>query len=184
MMGPRWAAVVGTAREGRDDTLDALIADWRAAGLAVGGFRPREGGVRDERGKSTEIFLEDVSTGTRLPLAVTDPSTPDVCSYRFDAATFEAARAWCVAASRAGGVVLLAGLGPLEAAGRGHAPVVATIVSTSGPALPVLVIRRDALATIALPLPDPVAALELPADEPARRAFAQAVEGALRPETV
>ncbi len=173
----RWAAVVGGARDGRDAALDALVARWRAAGLAIGGFRPRDGVELDERGKVIYLYLEDLGSGTRVPLAHTDPTSPDVCSYRFDPEAFVAAARWCAPEGR--DLVVLGGLGPLEAAGRGHAPLVRTLIDARQSPLAVLVIRRDALAAIALGLPDPVAALELPADEAAVSSFAGEVGAAV-----
>ena len=178
----RWAALVGGAREGRDATIDLLVEQWRSDGLAVGGFRPRDGQEHDDRGKPLSMFLEDLHGGARVPLAVTDPTAPDVCSYRFDEAAFAAARQWCAAPGL--DVVLLGGLGPLEAAGRGHAPLIRAIVTEPHPALPVLAIRRDALAAIALQLPDPVADLELPAATGTVAAFARQVERAVRGQAV
>jgi len=178
----RWAALVGGSREGRDGAIDALISQWRTDGLVVGGFRSCDGDDRDEQGKPLSMFLQDVSTGARVPLAVTDPTTPDVCSYRFDEAAFATARRWCETAGL--DVVVLGGLGPLEAAGRGHASLVRAVVTQPSAALPVLAIRRDALAAIALSLPDPVADLELPASSGTVAAFARQVERAVRGQSV
>lgn len=175
----RWAALVGGSREGRDVALDLLIAHWRSAGLALAGFRPRDGDERDERGKVVDLYLEDLQSGARVALARIDPTTPDLCSYRFDPAAFEEAARWCTPDGK--DLVVLGGLGPLEAAGRGHGPFARELVNGAHTALPVLAIRRDALATIALALPDPVAALELPAAPEAVLAFAREVEAAVRP---
>jgi nucleoside-triphosphatase THEP1 len=175
----RWAAVVGGSREGRDVALDLLVAHWRSAGLVVAGFRPRDGDERDEHGKAVDLYLEDLESGTRVALARTDPTTPDLCSYRFAEGAFEAAARWCAPDGK--DLVVVGGLGPLEAAGRGHTPLVRALVGAEHTALPVLAIRRDALAAIALALPDPVAALELPADAATISAFAREVEGAVRP---
>lgn len=180
----RWAALAGAAREGRDRVIDALLVACRADGLVVGGFRPREGAGRDERGKMIDILLENVATRERMPFAVTDPLTPDICSYRFDPAVLAAAVDWCRVAARDADVVLLVGLGPAEAAGGGHAGAIRAAMQGPGRALPLLAIRRDALAAIALPLPDPVAALELPADDAAMGAFVRAVVRAARRKSV
>lgn len=173
----RWVAVVGGSREGRDAALDTLVARWRARGVPLSGFRPRDGDRRDEQGKPLELYLEDLASGARVPLGTVDPTAPDVCSYRFDAEAFATAARWCE--ETRGGLVVLAGLGPLEAAGRGHAPLVHAVLTGDGDAVAVLSIRRDALAAIALELPDPLAALELPADEAALERFGREVEGAL-----
>jgi hypothetical protein len=159
--------------------LDLLVTRWRSTGLIVAGFRPREGDERDERGKAIDLFLEDLGSGARVALARIDPTTPDLCSYRFAEGAFEAAARWCAPEGK--DVVVLGGLGPLEAAGRGHAPLLRALVGAEHSALPVLAIRRDALAAIALTLPDPAAALELPADAASLSAFAREVEEAVRP---
>jgi hypothetical protein len=172
----RWALVIGGKGEGRGDATEAVAARLRARGVRVGGFLPRPAGPAGE-GREPDLVLEDLATGARVPLAFADAVTPELCSYRFDPAAFAAAAAWVGAAGLE--VALLGGLGAFEAQRRGHWPLVERMVASAAGPVPVLVVRRESLAAIALALPaDPSAALELPAAAAALDAFAVAL-GAL-----
>jgi nucleoside-triphosphatase THEP1 len=165
-----WAALVGRRDAGRVRVALGLAQALTGRGIAVGGFvhvRVDDGEVH--RGHD----LLDVATGARRPLARVTASDPDLCDYAFAADGFAAA-----AALLAGpGEVLLAEAGRLEANGHGHWPAIQAALE-GPPAVLVLCLRPQSAAPVALKLTDPVAGLELPADDAAVSAFVAAVAAA------
>ncbi|MBI2892957.1 MAG: DUF2478 domain-containing protein [Deltaproteobacteria bacterium] len=181
-----WAAIVGEKQDPRTETALVVRAALLERGLGVGGFvhrivhRPPEPSPPQEAHDLPrwDLELEDLATGERMPYAVNDESRPDVCSLRFAPGVFEIAAGWVE--GRGLDVALLGGLGPFEAARHGHWPLVDRLARADRSPLPVLVIRREALTSIALELPgDLVAGLELPADAAAVAAFAAEVARAV-----
>lgn len=167
-----WAVVVGAKGEPRAEAALRLASLLRARGLRVGGFVAR-------RVEGQGLVVEDLGSGARVPLGVPDEVDPDFCGWRFEAGGFETAAGWVGAAGL--DVAILGGIGPLEAAGRGHWELVRRTVE-EGRALPILVVRSDALATVALALPgEPLAGLELPADDAEMDGFVAAIAGSIRP---
>ena len=71
--------------------------------------------------------------------------------------------------------MFIGGVGKLEAAERGHWPVLAELVNEERGPVVVACIRDTSLATVALKLPEPALALELPAEADAVREFTDAV---------
>ncbi len=157
-MAKQWAAIVGRERHGRVKVVWALTERLRAAGIEVGG-------VVQEAADGT-INLVDIATNWKRPIATTSPN-PDVCDWRLRQEVFEEVRE-DFARSRADLVFLHAGR--VEAQGRGHWKTVLEQLERATPL--VLCMPQSSLARLALDLPDPVAALELPASPAEVDAFA------------
>lgn len=167
-----WAAIVGRGDEGRREAVDIIVAALQAGGFSVGGFVQQ---ASMQGGERTGFDLLPVAGGARIALARISPD-PLLCDYAFDTDAFARAKAWSLAE---GADVTIVEAGKLEAGREGHWPVIEA-VTASGPRLGLLLIRRNALAPIALRLPDPVAALDLPADQRECAAFVEELTAILR----
>lgn len=120
----------------------------------VGGFLQAAVGPPEE----PEAYdLVNIATGDRVRVADHGPD-PQVCDWSFIEAAFDEARLWC---ERPELDVVFAQVGPLEAGGEGHWPLVRALIEGEGIPL-VLSLRPNVLARVALQLPDPIAGLELP----------------------
>ena len=146
----RWAVIVGNAKTNRNETIDALVRQMRAAGLTVGGIiqRPTEGGQ----------LVENLITGETLPLGQKDAKEAELCSWSFDDDAFTQAGAWI---SSHNTDVLLIPVGRLERVNQGHWPAVQA--AFKGPSVVILCISPTLLPRYMLELPDPIAGLESPA---------------------
>ncbi len=153
-----WVALVGPRGAGRGGIARRLEAALEDAELRVGGFRQESVGTPGRR-HSGGYDLVRVGSEERVPLA-RKSAEPELCDWAFAAESFERARGWLQEPCD----VHFATAGRLEAAGRGHWPAIAR--AAQRPGLLVLSLRPGVLAAIALRLPDPEDALELPAGEP------------------
>ena len=154
---PRWIAVVGAGRDGRADVLVELARALVTAGARVGGF------LQKTRWSGDTIEGYDLVhpvSGERVALAREDHGVPELCRWTFSEAAFDAARQWTLEGEHD---VVFVEAGRLEAAERGHWPTVARALAVQP--LTVLSIRRGVLASVALRLPDPIDAIELPAGD-------------------
>ncbi len=151
-MPARWAAIVGREKTGRVRAVWSLVDALRGIGVSVGG-------VVQQRASGGDIDIVDIVTGRCRRLAGTSPD-PDVCDWGFEADVFAEVRALL---SDTHTEVLFVHAGRVEAQGRGHWATVCDVLERD--VLVVLCMPPSSLARIALDLPDPIAALELPADE-------------------
>jgi nucleoside-triphosphatase THEP1 len=166
----QWSAVVGRSKSEKDRIALGVAQGLAQRGIRVGGFVQLRS--HDAEGELAGWDVCRVSDGTRYALARRS-NDPDLCSYRFDDEGFALAKAWSRAEPAE--VIFIGGVGKLEAAERGHWPVLSELVERADGPLVVACIRDTSLATIALRLPDPVEALELPAEEDVVRAFTDAI---------
>jgi nucleoside-triphosphatase THEP1 len=160
-----WAAIIGGKRDGKEAALEDLVRALRGLGLDVQGLLQRAE-ERDEQVLGYE--LHDVGTGQKVPLARASAGVSTLCDLTFDPKGFEQGRAWLE--GKAADVVLLP-VGKLELGGEGHWPAVEAALARID-ALVVLTVRSHQLASLVLRMPDPVDALELPADAEAISRFA------------
>lgn len=152
----RWIAVVGSRAEGRTAVVERLARVLREANVSIGGFLEKsylEGDIVEG------YDLVHVVSEERYPLARTTTIDPELCQWAFRADGFERARTWALDGEH---TVAFVEAGRLEAAERGHWETLRT--SLRERAFTVVGIRRSVLASIALRLPDPVDAIELPTD--------------------
>lgn len=169
-----WSAIIGGRKA--DKTRAALVVArrLRAQGVAVGGFVQRE--VLAASGDVAGWDVERVDGGARRVLARTSP-TPELCDYTFDAAGFAQAAAW---ASEPCEVVLVGGVGKLEADKQGHFPVLERLArAPDGPHV-LAVVRDSCLTQVGLALPDASGWVELPCDDAALERFADEVAARVR----
>jgi hypothetical protein len=163
-----WAAIVSSSSEERRGVALAVLERLRSRGVSIAGALQQAAATDADIGWDAT----DLITGARLPIARRS-DTPEVCDWGFEESTFEAIRR-SVAESNAKVVVLEFGI--LEARGRGNWATALEALSR-GQTL-IASIRPTALARIALELPDPGAALELPVDELEIEAFVESVASA------
>ena len=166
----QWSAVVGRSKLEKDRVALEVARNLARRGIRVGGFVQLRS--HDDDGELIGWDVCRVSDGERYALARRS-SDPDLCSYRFDDDAFALAKAW--SREEPAEVVFIGGVGKLEAAERGHWPVLSELVERADGPHVVACIRDTSLSTIALRLPDPVEALELPAADDVVRAFTDAV---------
>lgn len=175
MKSGEWAAIVGWGSEGRADVTRAVVDGLRARGLALGGC------LQETLTENEEIVgydVVDLDDGRRLALA--RPSAdPLVCNWGFSEEAFAAVATRLL--TRPYDLVVLE-LGPIEARGRGHWNTISMLLERGSPPL-LLCIRPRVLARIALDLPDPAHALELPANPDEIGAFIDAVAGSSADQT-
>lgn len=162
-----WIAIVGARESGRHTLTRALSRALSARALSVRGFLQVP--VVDEHGATEGYDLLDIAGGDRLPLARPSAS-PRICGWGFAEDAFRAARTWCAMPSD----VVVLEVGRIEAAEDGHWPAVLAALR-GPPRLVVVGIRPAVLAAIALRLPDPSDAIELPTEELAQQAFVDRV---------
>ncbi len=166
-----WIAIVGRREDGRERVTLRLWHMLAAGGTRVVGF------VQDPVHVDGEHVGYDVfcpSNGERAPLArVSDDAL--ICNWGFDEAGWASARRWSL---RDPGDVCFIEAGRREAAQEGHwSTLIDALVAQP---LTILSIRPSVLASIAIRLPDPVDALELPNDDAAVEAFLTRVHMILR----
>ena len=170
-----WSAIVGPAKSNKSGYAWRVAQALATRGFRTGGYVQRE--VRDPEGETLGWDVERVLDEQRVTLA--RPSNdPDICGYRFQSAGFSAAADWLGTPNR--DLVVMDGIGKLEAAGRGHWPAAKRVVEDPTAPHALLCIRDDCLRTIALALPDPLAFLEVPASERDTAAFVEVLDELLR----
>jgi len=153
-----WVALVGTREAGREGIAQRLETALKDVGLRIGGFR-QEALCGSERDRIAGYDLVRVGRAGRVPLA-RKAVNPELCEWGFAAEAFRRAQRWLTEEAD----VRFATAGRLEAAERGHWAAIAAAVEQPG--ILILSVRPNVLTTIALRLPDPEDALELPASEP------------------
>lgn len=149
--------MVGNGRDGRGAVVEALVAALAGAGARVGGFVQR---TRWSGDVIEGYDLVRAGTDEVLPLAREDVESPELCRWTFAEDAFDVARRWVLEGDED---VVFVEAGRLEAAKRGHWETL--IGALEARPWTVLAIRRGVLASVALELPDPVDAIELPASE-------------------
>ncbi len=161
-----WSAIVGAAGTNKCEVAREVVRAPAARGLRVGGFLQVD--VPGADGETEGWDVERVADGVRVVLA-RKSEDPTICGYAFREPGFAEAAAW---AGEACDVVIVGGVGKLEAAKRGHWPVLEALIGAPDAPHVVACVRDTCLATIAFALPDPVAHVGLPcgSDEIARLA--------------
>ncbi len=166
-MPGRWVAIVGREKTGRVAAVWSLVDQLRASGLTVGGA------VQERSGANIELV--DIVTGTRRTLASASLD-PDVCDWAFDRSVFTEVRESALAST---GDVVFMHAGRFESNHRGHWDTLLELLERE--TMVVLCMPPSSLARIALDLPDPIGALELPADTDAISWFGYEIQRLLRP---
>jgi len=169
-----WSAIVGGRKTDKPKAALAVARRLEERGLRVGGFIQRE--VLDEKGEVAGWDVERVDGSARKLLARTS-DTPELCDYTFDAAGFAQAAAW---ASEPCDVVVVGSVGKLEAEKQGHFSVLERLATApQGPHV-LACVRDSCLTSVGLALPDATSWVELPCDDAALDAFADALGASLR----
>ena len=173
----RWALVGCEPSKPRSDFVQELARALSSTGVRVGGFAQLE--RRVERGEKGFELLR-FSTGERAILALGGVAARGeqeaFCSYAFRLDGFALARRW-IEEDALAEVLVLDGIGKLEAAGRGHAASLSFAMSLPAPKRVVIAVRSSQLffAMERFGLEEPFASIELPAEEAERTAFVRAV---------
>jgi nucleoside-triphosphatase THEP1 len=134
-------AVTGGVGAGKTSLLGRL-ADWYSAeGRKVDGFLAVAGRRPAENAGAERYDLVMLSDRRTLPFAIRDDSCRP--PYRFEESTFGVLRSWAgdIAARDRLPVLVLDEFGPLEAAGKGHAPLW-PLVRAASPEVVVLAVRE------------------------------------------
>ena len=168
-----WAAIVGAAGTNKSATARQVARRLERRGLRVGGFLQVD--VADAAGETQGWDVERVSDGERVTLARRS-ADPTLCSYAFVESGFARAAAW---ARDEAEVVVIGGVGKLEAAQGGHWPALEALVREPSAPLVIACVRDSCLATVAFALPDPAAHIMLPCDAAEVARFADEIAGAL-----
>lgn len=169
-----WSAIVGRSGSDKGRAALGVARELARRGLALAGFVQQE--LRDEAGEPAGWDLVHVARDERFALARVSADAT-LCGYRFDDTGFDRAREWSMTAAD---VVVIGGVGKLEAAERGHWPVLSALVADPSAPHVIACVRDTVLSTVALALPDPAAYLELPSTEADLAAFIEQVERAAR----
>ncbi|MBI5493821.1 MAG: DUF2478 domain-containing protein [Deltaproteobacteria bacterium] len=177
----RWALLTGGLGSHRSDAMRRLAAAVRATGRVAAGFTQRR--LLDDDGVRTGLQLERVTTGESTTLARRAAAgaaehEQTYCEMLFDRRAFQAGARWVDQDAAGADVLLLDELAKVEAGGGGHTPAARRALRCPPAVIVVLAVRGDQLAAVMdrLDLSDePVATLELPADDDAVDAFAAAL---------
>jgi nucleoside-triphosphatase THEP1 len=172
-----WSAIVGAAGTNKSEVARRVVRALAERGLRVGGFLQVDVPASD--GTTEGWDVEHVADGERLVLARRSPD-PTLCEYAFREQGFAQAAAW---AREACDVVMIGGVGKLEAARGGHWPVLEALVTRADAAHVVACVRDSSLAAVALALPDPVAHVMLPCSSDAIVELADQIARAVRSVT-
>jgi nucleoside-triphosphatase THEP1 len=151
-----------------------VVRRLEAKGLVVRGFVQRE--VLSADGAITGWDVERVGGEGRTALARTS-ANPELCDYTFEAAGFVQAARW---AAEPCDVVVVGGVGKLEAEKQGHFPMLERLVRAERGPHVVAVVRDSCLTQVGLSLPDASGWVELPCDDAALDALADEVTRAAR----
>jgi len=164
-----WSAIIGGRKTDKTGAALAVARALEAKGLRVGGFVQRD--LHLPSGDHLAIDVERVDGAARCTLARTT-STPELCDYLFEPSGFAQAAAW---ASEPCDVVVIGGVGKLEAARGGHFPVLERLATAEGGPHVLACVRDSCLSPVGLLLPDASEWLELPCDDAALVRFAEAL---------
>lgn len=154
----------------------SVAARLAADGVRLGGFVQQR--VMRADGEIDGWDLETLDARASHPLA-RESCLPECCQWGFDPRGFAWAEA--LATEPHLEVCFVGSIGRVECAGRGHWPLVATLIGRSAGPLVVLTVRGGCLSTIVLRLPDPLADLALPAGASEVNTFAAAIQASLPP---
>jgi len=138
--------VTGPTGCGKTSTVETVVSGLRERGLRVTGFI-QPGVWRD--GKKVGFEVRDVATGEHTDLAHRSEGRGAVpgTGYQFFRGGFDLARR-ALNRWRAGDVVVVDELGPLELRGRGHMPAVRRSLADGGAHVVVLVVRRHLVPSL------------------------------------
>lgn len=142
----------------------------RARGRTVAGFVQQD--VPDGHGETAGWDVVSVSDPSRCSALARVSDAPNLCGYAFSEAGFAYARQL---ATDEADVVIVGGVGKLEAAKQGHWPLIEELLSGPSTRHVVLCIRDSCLSTVALALPDPFDHVSLPCDDAELERLADAV---------
>jgi nucleoside-triphosphatase THEP1 len=156
----QWSAIVGGAGTEKGRAARKLAALLEARGLRVAGFVQND--VSDDAGETLGWDIASVTEPERVGVLARISQDPDLCGYKFEQAGFELARAL---SDQPADVVVIGGVGKLEAAERGHWPLLRGLIDRADSPHVVACIRDTSLSAIALALPDPLDYVELPCDD-------------------
>lgn len=162
-----WIAIVGAREHGRLELTHRLRADLERRGTRVTGFVQEP--CLDADQSVVGYDLVDLATGRRVPLA-RDSDRPLICNWGFDDRAFALAHEWALRPAD----VSVVEVGRLEAGERGHWGTVLSALREPG-RLVLLGIRPNVVASVAVRLPDPIEAIELPAEAGQIEAFVRRV---------
>src|SRR5690606_26125821 len=137
-----WSAIIGARASEKPRAATSVARALSAAGVSVGGFVQAE--VLDARGQLAGWDVQSLS-GERIALARRSPA-PTICDYTFEPAAFERARELALTARH--GVIVIGGIGKLEAAGLGHFAVLQQLVTSERAPHVIACIRDSVLSTI------------------------------------
>ena len=154
-----WSAIVGARGDDKTKALDQVLSQLQQQGVRLAGFYQER--VVDAADEVLGWDIVRLGGPGRRSLARRSPN-PDLCEYAFEAPGFAVAAEW----ARASDVDLLVvgGLGKLEAAETGHWPLVQTLIEDASAPHALLCIRDTSLSSLAFRLPDPQAHLHLPCE--------------------
>lgn len=175
----RWALLLGPKGSGKsNDALD-VIAKLRARGLSAAGFV--QVGWTDTLERRGHDLMR-VRDGSRMHLA--RPGTQEgqgeeaFCSFVFTQAAFDTAREWVTRDGPGSDVVVFDEVSKLEAAGKGHHEAIAWAMGRPDVSVVLTCVRADQLFYVMEKFQlqeEPFAMLEVPCDEEAKAAFAEAI---------
>lgn len=169
-----WSAIVGAPGTEKGRAAKKLAELLQARGLRVAGFVQED--VSGASGETLGWDIVSVSAPEKVGILARTSSEPDLCGYAFQPAGFAFAREL---ASERADVVIVGGVGKLEAAKQGHWPVLAELVERADGPHVVACIRDTCLSSVALALPDPLDYVELPCDDAALAELAERLSTAL-----
>jgi nucleoside-triphosphatase THEP1 len=155
-----WSAIVGKPGTEKGQAARKLAALLEARGLAVTGFVQDD--VSDPEGKTVGWDISSVTGPTQRGILAREAAEADLCGYKFEASGFALAERLSQGAAD---VVIVGGVGKLEAAEQGHWPLLKSLIEREPGAHVVACIRDTCLSAVALALPDPLDYVELPCDD-------------------
>ena len=146
----------------------------RARGLRVAGFVQED--VSDVAGETLGWDVASVADPSRRGVLARGSEQAHICGYEFLESGFALARSF---AHEPAEVVIVGGVGKLEAAKQGHWPLLEFLITTAEAPHVVACVRDTCLATVALALPDPIDYVELPCEDAALERLAERLAAAL-----
>lgn len=167
-----YALVTGSKGSRRSEAMLELSERLSRLAVPVAGYVQLS---RQGPGGTSSIDLLRIGRHEVLPLAwtATGSSSPEVCSFVFAPAAFEAAARWIEEDGPRARVLFLDGFGKLELGRKGHRKAVERALALDD-VVSVLSVRDDHLvyAVMELGLEEPVAAIDASEDDVARNRFA------------
>ncbi|MCC6903940.1 MAG: DUF2478 domain-containing protein [Polyangiaceae bacterium] len=171
-----WSAIVGKPGTEKGQAAKKLAALLEARGFAVAGFVQDD--VSDAAGKTVGWDISSVTGPAERGVLAREAAEADLCGYKFEPSGFQLARRL---SQRAADVVIVGGVGKLEAAEQGHWPLLKALIDREPGPHVVACIRDTCLSAIALALPDPLDSVELPCDAADLERLAERLAAALAP---